>query len=420
MKKIILFLFLMIIPKVWSQNSTLFFSGKKEPLKVGDKAPDFIVTTDANAIRSFIMPYMKDIVVMSFWSSDNFLSRYYNKELIELEKKYKRAHYINASELEVIAVAVQTDMGAWRKAMAEDSMQHFDNCIAAKLFDEEVCKKFNVEKLPHLLLIDENGIILAINPTLSEIEKILDGKKNMHPVTSDISGVIAHSSNSYFKLKNAEVVLVSHFGDSISSAKTDEKGKFVFDDIKLNQDFILRLRLQPGLVKNDRLALFSLQHENIADAKSTDNGFEFSVPARVSGKLAMVDSSKYKKHTVQEIDVIKFLEFNKEGKSLTDHDKSQLQTIINSMQKNPDLVMEFYAHTDSKLGAIKSSEITGNQVETLKKYFSSLGIPSSRIIGFAKGQSELRKICHGDSDCSEEDHKLNRRVEFWIYKDVTK
>lgn len=311
-------------------------------------------------------------------------------------------------------------MAAWKKALVEDSMQYFDNCIASHVFDEDVCKKFDVSTVPYLVLIDENGTVLALNPTLSQIEKILDDKKNRHPVTSDITGYLAHSNNTYYKVKNTDVTLLSHFGDSISSARTDAKGKFLFLNVKLNQDFMLKVRVKNGILKNDRLTLFNLQNEVVADARLENDALLFPVPAKVSSHLAVVDSTKLKKHTVEEIDVTKSLEFRNEGNGLTDHDKSMLVSIVHAMQKNSELVMEFYAHTDSKNGAIKSSEITGNQVQTLKKFFVSQGIAANRMIGFGKGQNEPRRNCHGDSDCSEEDHKYNRRVEFWIYKDVTK
>ena len=89
MKKYIFFLLSVFVSCLFSQNSNLFFHGERQPLKIGDKAPDFIVNTDQNAIRSFIMPYMKDIVIMSFWNTDSYLSRYYNKQMINMEKKYK-------------------------------------------------------------------------------------------------------------------------------------------------------------------------------------------------------------------------------------------------------------------------------------------------------------------------------------------
>jgi hypothetical protein len=87
------------------------------------------------------------------------------------------------------------------------------------------------------------------------------------------------------------------------------------------------------------------------------------------------------------------------------------------MKKDPLLYMDFTAHTDSKVDATRALEITGNQVMAIKEYFQKKGLDLCHITGIAKGNSEMRQPCKADSDCTEADHKLNRRVEFLLYKD---
>ncbi len=61
-------------------------------------------------------------------------------------------------------------------------------------------------------------------------------------------------------------------------------------------------------------------------------------------------------------------------------------------------------------------DLTTKQAATVKNYLIKKGINQSRIKTEAKGRKEPRKECHADSDCKEEDHKMNRRVEFLVYK----
>jgi outer membrane protein OmpA-like peptidoglycan-associated protein len=61
-------------------------------------------------------------------------------------------------------------------------------------------------------------------------------------------------------------------------------------------------------------------------------------------------------------------------------------------------------------------DLTSKQAKTVKDYFVKKGIEASRIRIFSKGKNEPRKVCKAHSDCSDTDHKQNRRVEFLVSK----
>src|SRR5687768_10861667 len=131
----------------------------------GNRAPSFILR-DGKALQSITMPYMKKIVLLYFWSSNDILSGLYNDWLKRLTKKYRNASYQNAEGFEVIAVAVQTDRDGWQEAIKTDSLGGFVHGIAAKGFLDEVCVKYNILEIPSRVLIDEEGVILSVNPTM--------------------------------------------------------------------------------------------------------------------------------------------------------------------------------------------------------------------------------------------------------------
>jgi hypothetical protein len=105
-KKYLIF-FSILFLKSFSQESESLF------LKSGDKAPPFILNLNDNGIQSFIMPYMKSITLLHFWSTDVITSKMQNKHLTRLSKKYKNTIYKNAEGFEVIAIAVQSDKKSW-------------------------------------------------------------------------------------------------------------------------------------------------------------------------------------------------------------------------------------------------------------------------------------------------------------------
>lgn len=393
------------------------FSQKDSLLPVpGSKAPSFILNLQENTIQSFTMPYMRRIVLLHFWSTSVKKSRTANRYLNRLAGRYRNAQYRNAEGFEIVAIAVQTDKNSWKEAIANDTLTQFTHGIAVRGYSDDVCKKYGVTTLPTDILIDDNGVILAVNPKMTELESLLDDRKNIQPVKKDIAGILAHSSDKNETARYIKLYLFNYYGDSVARTTTNAKGEFTFSDVKLNQDFILKVDNKIDITTSDPMALYTPKSEFLMDGRTRDKGFVFYISARYSGKLTH-DSSSSNTNSLGQIDVIKRLTFFTNGKGLTPKDEQELNSIISLLQKDKSSHVEIATHTDARMDADYAIELTTNQATTIKNYFIKKGIASGRIKAVAKGNTELRKICEGSIDCREEDHMINRRVEFLIYKD---
>lgn len=408
MKYKFLVFFIFIFTRNFSQQDSLL-------LKAGSRAPSFILNLQENTIQSYTMPYMRRIILLHFWSSNVKKSRVANKYLNRLAERYKNAQYRNAEGFEIIAVAVQTDKNAWKEAIITDTLSNFTHGIAIRGYSDEVCKKFGVTTLPTDILIDDNGTILSINPKMTEIETILDDRKNIQPVKKDVVGKLAQSSDKNESIKYIKLYLFNYYGDSVAKTTTNHKGEFTFSDIKLNQDFILKVDNKIDITTSDPIALYSPKGDFLMDGRTKDKGFIFYISARYNNKLT-ADTSNSIVNSLGQIDVIKHLTFYTNGAGLTPKDEQELNSIIVMLQKDKAAHVEIATHTDARMDASYAMELTTNQVNAIKSYFIKKGIPATRIKAIAKGNSELRKICEAGSDCREEDHKINRRVEFLLFK----
>lgn len=391
------------------QNDTLL-------IKPGTKAPSFILSTQDNGIQSFTMPYMKRIVLLHFWSSSIRKTKPVNRFLTKLVERYRNAQYRSAEGFEVIAVAVQTDKNAWREAIVNDTLNAFTHGIASRGYSDDVCKKYGITSLPADVMIDDNGSIIAVNPSMTDIEEILDDRKNIQPVKKDITGTLAQSSNKSDVSKFIRLYLFNHYGDSIAKTITDIKGRFVFTDIKLNQDFTLKVDNKIDITTSDPIALYSPAGEFMMDGRTKDHGFLFYISARYSKKLTESDTVNPNTNSLGQLDIVKHLTFYTNGTGLTPKDEQELNPLIAKLIKDKTLNIEFITHTDARTDAAYAMELTTNQANAIKTYFAKKGIVAGRVRAIAKGNSDLRKICGGTIDCREEDHMLNRRVEFLIYK----
>lgn len=408
MKQKICLIFLFLTVRAFSQTTPAV-------LKPGDKAPPFMLTLQQNATQSFAMPYLNRILLIHFWSSTVSQSKAYNKYLNRLAARYKNALYRSADGFEVIAIGVQSDRNAWNETIKKDSLYNFINGLAFRGYNDEVCKKFNITSVPNDILIDETGTIIAVNPRIRDIENMLDERKNFQPVKKDVIGTLALSSNPADLLKFGRLYLFDGYGDSLAKTTTNNSGAFTLSDIKLNQDFILKVDNGTDIITTDPLALYSTKGEKILEGKTMEGGFVFYIPSKLSYKLTENSDDATLTGGIGQVSVIKDLVFKNNGAELTPKDEKELNSIFLILQKNKSLSVEITTHTDTKTDAKTAMNVTTKQCAAIKNYFIKKGISQSRLKIMARGHMQPRKACRPE-DCTEEDHKLNRRVEFVVYK----
>lgn len=401
---------------LFSCLQSIGYSQKNELIQPGSKAASFVLSLEENAIRGFAMPYQNKVVLMHFWNANSEAAKPTNTYLKRLLDRYKDSEYINADGFDVIAVAVQTDRTSWKQTIVRDSLSDFINGIALKGFSDDACEKFGVNKIPTDILIDELGTVIAINPKIIDIENALDNKKNLQPVKKDIHGILAQASDKKETSKYTKVFLFNHYGDSISYTRTNNKGEFDFHDIKLNQDFILKVDNQIDILTSDPITLYSMAGDLIMEGKTNANGFVFYVPSKLSVALVQEDSTHTSKSNPLEISFIKHFEFKNQYGALSIKDCQEIENILNLLSKNKNSILEFITHTDTRLDAQTAKNITDKQAATIKTYLQKKGIQPSRIRGFSRGNLSPKQLCSNPQICTDEENYANRRVEFSILK----
>ncbi len=111
---------------------------------------------------------------------------------------------------------------------------------------------------------------------------------------------------------------------------------------------------------------------------------------------------------------------------LYDFDKSyiredasiELDKLVKCMKENPDMIVEIGSHTDCRASKRYNEKLSARRAKSAREYVISKGIEPYRIYGRGYGETRLLNGCECEptnkSDCSEEEHQLNRRTEFRI------
>ena len=135
-------------------------------IKVGDKLPAITLKSSSNSnvnLTSFHGKY----ILIDFWASWCGPCRLGNKKLVKLHNE------VSSDKIEIIGISIDTDTNKWLKAVEKDKIK-FTQLIDSKGFDAETAIQFGVEELPSKFLFNEEGVLIAKNPTEEEIIKLIE------------------------------------------------------------------------------------------------------------------------------------------------------------------------------------------------------------------------------------------------------
>lgn len=111
---------------------------------------------------------------------------------------------------------------------------------------------------------------------------------------------------------------------------------------------------------------------------------------------------------------------------LYDFDKSfirpdaaiELDKLVKCMTEYPEMIVEIGSHTDCRASKRYNEKLSDRRAKSAREYVISKGIEPYRIFGKGYGETKLLNGCACEptnkSDCSEDEHQLNRRTEFRI------
>ncbi len=93
-----------------------------------------------------------------------------------------------------------------------------------------------------------------------------------------------------------------------------------------------------------------------------------------------------------------------------------IDNLVDLLKKYDQVQLEIKAFTDSRGPEHYNTSLAQRRAKKIVELLTSNGIEKSRVSHIAIGESEIYNDCKEGANCSEEDHALNRRVDFRIEK----
>jgi peptidoglycan-associated lipoprotein len=96
-----------------------------------------------------------------------------------------------------------------------------------------------------------------------------------------------------------------------------------------------------------------------------------------------------------------------------------LNYLYDLMVEHGDMVIELSSHTDSRGNDAYNMDLSQRRANSAKRYLVNKGIKPARIKAVGYGETKILNHCHNNVECTEEEHRLNRRTEFTIIEGPT-
>lgn len=97
----------------------------------------------------------------------------------------------------------------------------------------------------------------------------------------------------------------------------------------------------------------------------------------------------------------------------------QLQLLVDLLNQYGDMVIELSSHTDARGNDDYNQRLSQRRAQSAKNWVVAKGIAETRIQAVGYGESQILNQCANNVECSDEEHRFNRRTEFKIISGPT-
>ncbi len=241
------------------------------------------------------------------------------------------------------------------------------------------------------------------------------------PLKIDVKGRLIADNQERTPLASVKFLLMNERDEVISFHVTDVDGNFSFPGLLPSGKYNFAI----DAIDSKRIAFNKIfvtdEHGKIIKEilKDAEGVFKFKLLASERAQLATIAEEDFDPWTnlkfteaKKEIEIIENIYYESGSFKILPAAETVLTKAIDAMKKNPTLLLEVQSHTDATAGDEYNMELSQKRANTVVDYIVSKGIDKKRLTAKGFGETQILNRCANGVDCSDEEHRQNRRTVF--------
>ena len=139
---------------------------------VGEQAPEIAMANPYGELLK-LSDLRGKVVLVDFWASWCRTCRIENNNVRQAYVKYKDRKFDVGNGFDVFSVSLDDDRSIWQKAIYNDRLDWPNQVCDFQRWDSPIVETYNFRYLPHNVLIDSSGTILAKGLIGKKLEEYL-------------------------------------------------------------------------------------------------------------------------------------------------------------------------------------------------------------------------------------------------------
>ncbi|HXB42036.1 MAG TPA: tetratricopeptide repeat protein [Bacteroidia bacterium] len=242
------------------------------------------------------------------------------------------------------------------------------------------------------------------------------------PLHIDFKGRLVADNADKTPLAEIKFLLLNERDDIISFNTTDNNGGFNFTNLIPSGKYNFAIdALDSKKIPFDKIIVTDEKGKIIKEiVKNTEGVFKFNLlqsEKMMMSKISVEDFDPWVKlgglnSGKKEIEIIENIYYESGSAKILPEAEVILKKAVDALNKNPKLVLEVQSHTDATAGDEYNMELSQKRANMVVEYLVAQGIDKKRLTARGFGETQLSNRCGNGVDCSDEEHKQNRRTVF--------
>ncbi|MBL7934411.1 MAG: OmpA family protein, partial [Bacteroidia bacterium] len=233
-----------------------------------------------------------------------------------------------------------------------------------------------------------------------------------------------YGDNKNNPLVNLKVMLLNDEFEKIDSAMTNEKGDFSFKHMPYTKQLLITAENEKNILESFNNILVFDNEDNLIKLVSTVKGHRFNYKPLSAEQsklseiyvddpwLSIIEKDEQDTKPGNNSTIVENILFEFNKANLQEQSKQTLDKVVLAMLSNEKFSIELSAHSDSKGSDTYNLKLSEQRANSAKNYIISKGVNATRIKAIGYGESKLINNCGNNVICSDDEHAVNRRLEF--------